>query len=55
MGSEMCIRDRLWGDDVPKTPIHDRKWSQYIAAGEKLMKHNDYIRGAAAKQVADLP
>ena len=46
------VGEMLWGDSVPRTPIHDRKWSQYIAAGARLIANNDYIRDAAATQVA---
>jgi len=47
------VGEMLWGDSVPRTPISKRKWSQYIAAGARLIANNDVIRDAAATQVKE--
>jgi thioredoxin reductase len=45
------VGELLWGDTVPRTPIHERKWSGYIAVARNLIKHNANLARAAAHQV----
>lgn len=50
------VGELLWGDDVPKNPVQDRKWSQYIESSAKLLKAAEhgipYFADAASTQVA---
>jgi hypothetical protein len=41
----------LWGADTTSVPIGDRKWSQYIASGTKLIKRDEEIARHAREQV----
>jgi hypothetical protein len=43
----------LWGDEVGTVNVKDRKWTQYIAAGETLMKNDAVIAGHVATQVSE--
>lgn len=49
------VGDMLWGADLPSNHIDDRKWSQYIAGSDKLIKAAadgiPYFAAAAASQV----
>mmetsp|Transcript_17321 Transcript_17321/g.59359 ORF Transcript_17321/g.59359 Transcript_17321/m.59359 type:complete len:1386 (-) Transcript_17321:194-4351(-) len=45
--------DDLWGAAIARYPIHDRKWSHYIAASRRLVAKHAHVAGLANKQVAD--
>ena len=45
--------DELWGVNVATTPLHDRKWTQYIGAARTLIKEHPQVRTIAQRQVDD--
>merc|ERR1719181_1795990 len=45
--------DELWGVNVATTPLHDRKWTQYIGAARTLIKEHPQVRTIARRQVDD--
>ena len=48
-----ALGEHLWSDAVPSGPVSLRKWTQYIAVGANLIKHDDTIRKLVAAQVRD--
>ena len=46
-----ALGPRLWGEAVPKTPVSDRKWTQYIGVALDLIQHDPSIARLAAEQV----
>lgn len=46
------LADDLWGAEVPRVSIHDRKWTQYINAARRLIGAHPEVRGFADAQVA---
>ncbi|CAH0367365.1 unnamed protein product [Pelagomonas calceolata] len=45
--------DELWGANVATSPLHDRKWTQYIGAARTLIKKHGDVRAIAQRQVDD--
>merc|ERR1711972_445341 len=49
------VGEMLWGDDLPTNLIQDRKWSQYIASSDRLIKASQkgirYFSDTAHSQV----
>merc|ERR1719253_698558 len=41
------LADDLWGAEVPRVSIHDRKWTQYINAARRLIGAHPEVRGFA--------
>jgi 5-methyltetrahydropteroyltriglutamate--homocysteine methyltransferase len=41
----------LWGANVKQSPLHDRKWTQYIGAARTLIKEHADVRAIANHQV----
>ena len=50
--SDPKLADDLWGAEVPRASIHDRKWTQYINAARRLIANHPEVRGFADAQVA---
>jgi len=45
------VGDLLWGSEVPRHPITERKWSQYIAASLRITKADTKIGEIARSQI----
>ena len=45
--------EALWGDQVPRNAIQDRKWSQYIGAAKRLVATFEHVADLAHTQVTD--
>ena len=55
-GRSLCSLDdalgeHLWGERVPVTPVKERKWTQYIDVGVKLIAADKAISDHAKTQV----
>jgi hypothetical protein len=48
-----ALGSMLWGASVPRGPVKERKWTQYIGVGSTLIDNDSTIAAHAAKQVAD--
>merc|ERR1712008_655306 len=42
----------LWGDDVPITPVKERKWTQYIAVANTLIANDPTMATHVSNQVS---
>lgn len=45
------LPDALWGHNIPKYPLDERKWSHYIAAARRLISTFDEVHAIAVSQV----